>query len=192
MIDIYYIGGSPCSGKSTVAEVISQKYNLYYFKVDDFLDKYTEMGAEKGKPICSKQKSMTPDQIWMRNPMELKNEEVQFYGEIFEFIMDDIKSVEGKNRIITEGAAFLPSLMQICNIDRKHYVNITSTPEFQISHYKERPWVSYVLEGCSDKEKAFINWMNRDILFADEVREQCKQMGDRMDMNPMPAKYFQS
>lgn len=69
-------------------------------------------------------------------------------------------------------AAFLPSLMQICNIDRKHYVNITPTPEFQISHYKERPWVSYVLEGCSDKEKAFINWMNRDILFADEVREQ--------------------
>ena len=119
MIDIYYIGGSPCSGKSTVAEVISQKYNLYYFKVDDFLDKYTEMGAEKGKPICIKQKSMTPDQIWMRNPMEQSNEELQFYDEIFEFIMDDIKSVEGKNRIITEGAAFLPSLMQICNIDKE-------------------------------------------------------------------------
>ncbi len=65
MIDIYYIGGSPCSGKSTVVEVISQKYNLYYFKVDDFLDKYTEMGVEKGKPICIKQKSVTADQIWM-------------------------------------------------------------------------------------------------------------------------------
>lgn len=183
MIDIYYIGGSPCSGKSTVAEVISQKYNLHYFKVDDFLDKYTEMGAEIGKPICIKQKSMTPDQIWMRNPMEQNNEELQFYDEIFEFIMDDIKSVEGKNRIITEGAAFLPSLMQICNIDRKHYVNIIPTPEFQISHYKERPWVPYVLEGCSDKEKAFINWMNRDVLFADEVREQCIQMGYKAFVN---------
>ncbi len=63
------------------------------------------------------------------------------------------------------------------NIDRKHYINITPTPEFQITHYKERPWVSDVIEGCSDKEKAFINWMNRDILFANEVREQCKRLG---------------
>ena len=30
-----------------------------------------------------------------------------------------------------------------------------------------------VLEGCSDKETAFLNWMGRDILFAQEVRKQC-------------------
>ena len=36
MIDTYYIGGSSCAGKSTVAEMLSQKYDLYYFKVDDF------------------------------------------------------------------------------------------------------------------------------------------------------------
>lgn len=33
----------------------------------------------------------------------------------------------------------------------------------------------YVLEGCSDKEKAFSNWMNRDILFAQEVQRQCSE-----------------
>ena len=66
MMEIYYIGGLPCSGKSTIAELISRKYDLHYFKVDDFLDKYTEIGAEKGKPIYIKQKSMTPNQIWMR------------------------------------------------------------------------------------------------------------------------------
>lgn len=37
MIDTYYIGGSPCSGKSTIAEIPSKRYDLYYFKVDDFL-----------------------------------------------------------------------------------------------------------------------------------------------------------
>ena len=30
-----------------------------------------------------------------------------------------------------------------------------------------------MLEGCSDKEKAFSNWMSRDILFAKEVQKQC-------------------
>ena len=45
MIDTYYIGGSPCAGKSTVAEILSRKYNLYYYKVDDYLDKYIRLGA---------------------------------------------------------------------------------------------------------------------------------------------------
>ena len=45
MIDTYYIGGSPCAGKSTIAEILSRKYNLYYFKVDDYLDKYIRLGA---------------------------------------------------------------------------------------------------------------------------------------------------
>ncbi len=73
--------------------------------------------------------------------------------------------------------------MKMCNIDIKQYFNITPTPEFQISHYKERSWVSDVLEGCSNKEKAFKKWMNRDILFADEVREQCNQMGYQAFVN---------
>ena len=46
-MNTYYIGGSPCAGKSTVAEILSKKYNLYYFKVDDFLDGYTKLGALK-------------------------------------------------------------------------------------------------------------------------------------------------
>lgn len=35
--------------------------------------------------------------------------------------------------------------------------------------------MQYVLEGCSDKDKAFSNWMNRDILFAREVQRQCNE-----------------
>lgn len=76
---------------------------------------------------------------------------VKFFTRLCVFILKSIRNI-GRCRK-TEGAAFLPGLMQTCNIDRKHYVNITPTPEFQISHYKERTWVSYVLEGCSDKEK---------------------------------------
>lgn len=50
---------------------------------------------------------------------------------------------------------------------------ITPTKEFQISHYRKRDFVALVLEGCSDKETAFLNWMDRDFLFAREVRRQC-------------------
>lgn len=172
MINTYYMGGSPCSGKSTIAEIISKQYGLYYFKVDDFLDKYTKMGKSKGYEICKKQESMNPEQIWMRDALVQCTEELAFYKEIFEFVLTDLSKIDAKG-IITEGAAYLPELMKKLSISKNRYLAITPTKEFQISHYRKREWVPYVLEGCSDKEKAFSNWMNRDIMFAQEVQRQC-------------------
>jgi hypothetical protein len=174
MKNIYYIGGSPCSGKSTIAEIISQKYDLYYFKVDDFLEKYTKMGESKGYEICKKQGSMNPEQIWMRDASVQCAEELAFYKEIFEFVMADLEQIEAME-ILTEGVAYLPELMKKLGVLKDKYLAITPAKDFQISHYSQREWVPYVLEGCSDKEKAFSNWMNRDILFAQEVQRQCSQ-----------------
>ena len=66
MKEIYYMGGSPCSGKSTAAEILAERYGLYYFKVDDYLEKYINDGAAAGMEICSRQSKMSPEEIWMR------------------------------------------------------------------------------------------------------------------------------
>ncbi|MEE1008882.1 MAG: shikimate kinase [Agathobacter sp.] len=171
-INTYYIGGSPCSGKSTVAEIISEKYNLYYFKVDDFLEKYTKMGAAKGYEICLKQERMSAEETWMRDPLLQCNEEFTFYEEIFEFILSDLEKIN-HNGIITEGAAYLPKLMKNSGVLENRYIAITPSEDFQIEHYRQREWVPFVLEGCSDKDRAFSNWMKRDILFAKEVQKNC-------------------
>lgn len=171
-MNTYFIGGSPCSGKSTVAESLAEKYGLYYFKVDDFLEEYTKMGAAKGYVICKKQEDMGPEQIWMREPQLQCEEELTFYEEVFEFVMADLEKINAKG-IITEGAAYLPRLMKKLGVSQDRYLLITPTKEFQVEHYSQREWVPYVLEGCSDKEKAFSNWMERDALFAKEVQRQC-------------------
>lgn len=172
-MNIYYIGGSPCAGKSTVAEILSQKYGLHYFKVDDFLDDYTGRGALAGYPICKKIVEMNAEEIWMRDPLLQCREEFEFYREVFEYVLADLGQINCKDGIITEGAAYVPELIKNLGVSNKRYVSITPTKEFQIFHYKKREFVPYVLEGCADKEKAFCNWMNRDILFAQEIREQC-------------------
>lgn len=177
MMNIYYIGGSPCSGKSSMAEMIAKKYDFFYFKVDDYLEKYTALGASKGYEVCIKQSQMTAEQIWMRDVELQCREELQFYHEIFEFIQRDMSQQVAIKGIITEGAAFMPQLMNEINIDNSHYACVTPTKDFQIEHYRKREWVPYVLEGCSDKEQAFKNWMERDALFADEVRKQCDMYG---------------
>nr|WP_294486928.1 hypothetical protein [uncultured Anaerosporobacter sp.] len=174
MTDIYYIGGSPCSGKSTVAEIIAQKYGIHYYKVDDYFESFTIKGAKLHYPICTKQTELSPEQIWMRDSVLQNEEEFQYYHEIFEFIQTDLLKYNEPRPIITEGAAYLPELMRQHNVTKDRYIAITPTKDFQISRYKKREWVPFVLEGCSDTQKAFENWMDRDLLFAQEVRHQCQ------------------
>lgn len=172
----YYIGGSPCAGKSTVAERLAQNYGLTYFKVDDLLQKYMEQGAADGRPACKNAAEMSAEQTWMRAPEIQCQEEFQIYEEIFEYILADLDQIDGKNGIITEGAAYVPALMKKLGLPGDSYLAITPTADFQVSHYRERPFVPYVLADCRDKERAFRNWMDRDILFAREVRRQCQEM----------------
>ena len=172
-MNIYYIGGSTCAGKSSVAEILSKKHDLYYFKTDDFLDRYMQAGARKGYPVCRKTAGMSAEQVWMREPLLQCREEFDIYRDIFEFVAADLDRIEWKGGIITEGTAYLPELMKQFGVPGSRYIVITPTKEFQVIHYRKRAFVPLVLEGCSDKEKAFRNWMDRDVLFAQEVRRQC-------------------
>ena len=171
-MEVYYIGGSPCSGKSTVAEALAARYGLAYFKADDHLENFTARGAAEGLPVCQHILRMSADETWMRPPQMQCREELDYYREIFPFVREKLTQLPAP-RIIAEGAAFLPCLMT----DAAHYIAITPSRTFQISRYRERPWVSHVLQDCADKEQAFANWMERDALFAEEIRGQCSQLG---------------
>jgi len=174
---VYYIGGSPCSGKSTVAQALAEQYGFHYFKVDDHLDRYMQMGADDGKACCAALQGMSADQIWMRDPLVQCEEELQIYKEIWAYIRADLAQLDASRGVITEGAAFLPSLAQQCGIPAGQYISITPTKAFQVEHYRQREWVPYVLAECSDQEQAFAHWMDRDALFAQAVQQQCLACG---------------
>nr|MBR4281799.1 hypothetical protein [Clostridia bacterium] len=168
---IYCIGGSPCSGKSTVAEALAAHYSLPCFKVDNHLDDFTARGAAAGLPVCQRILQMSADETWLRPPRVQCREELDYYREIFPFVMEKLAEANVP-RIITEGAAFLPGLMA----ETAHYIAVTPSRAFQVSRYSQRPWVPHVLQDCTDKERAFANWMERDALFAEEVRRQCTRL----------------
>ena len=73
--------------------------------------------------------------------------------------------------------AFLPLLMQAQGIPSTRYIAIIPSRDFQISRYQQRPWIPHVLRDCTDPEAAFANWMERDVLFAEDIRRQCLQAG---------------
>ena len=54
---------------------------------------------------------------------------------------------------------------------------VVPTPDFQLSHYRRREWVAPYLKDCAHPARAFANWMRRDILFAEHVRQRAAELG---------------
>ncbi|HMA59432.1 MAG TPA: hypothetical protein VKN64_03995 [Halanaerobiales bacterium] len=173
----YFIGGSPCSGKSTTAEILSNKYDLKYYKIDDYEFAHLERAEKEKHPTMSKYKQMNWDEIWMRDPKLQANEEFQFYRERFEFVLDGLKKYNENDKIITEGAALLPELLNELNIDKNRISYMIPEKEFQIKHYTKRTFKDHILKECSQPKKAFENWMERDHIFAQKVKGQAKKFG---------------
>ena len=179
MENVFYIGGSVCSGKTTLAEELCVTYGCRHFSIDDRLGEYAQKGIEDGKTICQKHRDMTPEEFWMRDPAKQSSELLLFYREIFPYVMDDIRQYAAQTEgiLIAEGIALLPESMHGEGICPSSYFCLTAGPAYQVSRYRERDWVRLLLTGCSDEEAAFARWMERDICFAQEVRRQCEKAG---------------
>lgn len=175
--NVFWLGGSPCSGKSTVAELMEQRLGLKYYKLDDHLDRFICCAADAGGQCSSRALSMTPDQIWMREPAVQCQEEIGIYWEIFPFAARELEELCHDGPVIAEGAGWLPELVHGYGVKPERYFCLVPSKEFQIEKYSQRPWIGHVLEGCSDKDMAFANWMERDALFAVAAVNNARAMG---------------
>lgn len=173
---LYMIGGSPCSGKSTIASLLARQYQLLHIKLDDLVEEMMSQASADSQPICLLRQNRNPEQIWMRNPEEMADEEWRFYEEIFPYVKSYL--IKNQDRpLLVEGAGLLPHLVKELECPASSYLCLTPTADFQKKHYIQREWVPYVLEGTTNPEQAFENWMQRDILFAQMVRQEAMKLG---------------
>ena len=165
---LYMIGGSPCSGKSTIASLLARQYQLLHIKLDDLVEEMMSQASADSQPICLLRQD--------RNPEEMADEEWRFYEEIFPYVKSYL--IKNQDRpLLVEGAGLLPHLVKELECPASSYLCLTPTADFQKKHYIQREWVPYVLEGTTNPEQAFENWMQRDILFAQMVRKEAMKLG---------------
>jgi len=173
----YILGGSPCSGKSTLAERLSRKFKLQYYKVDDHEKAHTKRCDPILHPTMSRYATLSWNEIWMRPVAEQVAEEFEYYRERFEMIGQDLGEYDEEKPLILEGAAYLPELIEQIGADPRRVIFMVPTKEFQLQHYRQRPWIQHILQACADPEQAFENWMRRDHLFGQDILRQAKAKG---------------
>lgn len=172
--EAYILGGSPCSGKSTVAEKLSDQFNFQYYKVDDFEKEHSNRCQPDLHPTMFKYSRMGWNEIWSRPVSIQVEEELKYYRERFEMIIEDLDQYDPGKPMILEGAAYLPELLKEYKANPGKVLYMVPTKEFQVHHYHQRPWIKQILKECTSPEHAFENWMMRDYLFGQQVLRQAK------------------
>jgi hypothetical protein len=184
---VYWIGGSPCSGKSSIVDLLAAStgsatastgtstklshHAAAVYHCDDHFDKHLKLTTPEEQPAFYRLRDMSWDDLWMRPVAEQVAHELAIYREQFPMILADLLKLPTDEPILVEGAALLPELVVDVMAQPNQAFYLVPTSEFQYRTYEKRPWIGGILDQCSNPEQAFRNWMERDVGFGRYVAE---------------------
>src|SRR4051794_38186163 len=105
---VYWIGGSPCSGKSTVTEALAAATGYPVYRCDDAYFQHQHLVTPEAQPVYHRLSRLAGEALWMRPVAEQIAEELILYREEFPFILADLVELTAAGPVIAEGAALLP------------------------------------------------------------------------------------
>jgi hypothetical protein len=174
---VFWLGGSPCAGKSSISEVLASRFDLDVYRVDEAFEVHAQRFDPVLHPTLTKWCASSWNQRWMQTTDSLVQDAIACYGEHFTLILEDILSLPNHKPLLVEGTALLPR--QVINVlpERNRAIWIVPTADFQRGHYSKREWVFEILAQCDNSEAAFQNWMKRDAEFAHWIAAEVNALG---------------
>lgn len=174
---LFWIGGAPCSGKSSVSRQLAGQYQLDVYHCDNHFGRQLKAADPQTQPTLYRLNEMTWDQIFSRPAAVLLPEEVKIYRELFPTILEEVRRRASAGPLLVEGAALLPQQIDPLRSTAGQVVYLVPTPAFQRRTYAARAWRHKILAECRDPERALANWMGRDEAFARWVAAQAQSRG---------------
>ncbi|HVO42708.1 MAG TPA: hypothetical protein VMT34_08800 [Aggregatilineales bacterium] len=174
---VLWMGGSPCSGKSTISHILAQQYALTLYHVDDAMGTHFQNLDPARHPTLIRWLGSTWDERWMHPLDQLVQEAIACYSEHFTLVVADVLALPRTTPVLIEGTALLPRLLARLGVKSSQALWVIPEGEFQRAHYAQRSWMRDILADCADPETAFHNWMERDARFARWVAGEAADLG---------------
>ena len=64
----YILGGSPCSGKTTIAEMLVSRYGFQHYKADDYDSAHMQRSRPDQQPVMFKISKLSWGEMWSLSP----------------------------------------------------------------------------------------------------------------------------
>ena len=133
--NVYWIGGSSCSGKSSCAKKMSAKYGMYLYNTDEYaFGKYMFALEDISKyPAIEKYKNQICAGVenFIHRDTDISYKAfIDYCHEVFPLLVKDIEELSKKQSVIVEGAHILPELISALN-QKSNCIFLISSEEQQ-------------------------------------------------------------
>jgi hypothetical protein len=184
MKHLYWLGGSPCAGKTTISHIIAQEFGWQTYHIDREVEHYLERANKQSQPNLAAYREMGLKRFLLLSAKEQLDIVLGMSQEQFAFILEDIAQFPEDVPVLVEGANLRPQDVAPIMSDNSHALWLVPTEEFQLDVYPRRgTWVQDVLRHNFEddtKVDVFEQWMERDAMMARWAAKSAESVGIRV------------
>ena len=129
---VLWIGGSPGSGKTTVATRIARRHGLRWYNADARTWAHRDRAIREGNAAAIQWEAMTPEERWTASPVEMLA--MSLHRERGPMVVDDLLALPRSPLVVAEGTTLPAGAVQ----DHSRAVWLLTTPELQRGRLEER------------------------------------------------------
>jgi cytidylate kinase len=162
-----WIGGAPCSGKSSVAAALADRFGLQVYHVD------ARTWVHEKRMPRTEFGSLTMDERWLHaTPERMLQWFVTTSRHRFRLVLEDLRGLPDEPAAIVEGPQLFPTSVAAVLRDPAHALFLLPGADDIAARRRDRG----PMRGTSDGVRATENLIARDVLIALEVEREARDL----------------
>jgi hypothetical protein len=172
---VLWLGGPPCSGKTSIARILAGRHDLRAYHADAHTWEHHDKAVERRYPAAARTESLGPDELWLADLDTLVAHTLAANEERFRLMLEDIAALLPSPLTVAEGTPLFPWLVGDRLASRDHAVWLVPTPEFQRARLEERPGTEW--KRTSDPRRALENRIQRERAVGERIEREARDRG---------------
>ena len=173
---VLWLGGTPCSGKTSVARRLVDHYPLQLYHYDRREQAHLALSRAERHPYMRDFRDMSMDQRWVLRPVEaMVRATTAAWAERFEMVVDDLLALPPLPPVLAEGPGLLPDCVAPLLADPRQAIWLVPTEAFKRATQPRRGGAP--ANETSDPARAYRNLIDLDLQLAVDVKRRAGELG---------------